>query len=160
MPVSRRGWLWVAGCFACWVFRDVLTILLDNFLCVGVSCHFSGPFVLWGNFTNVPSPVSRSVPMGNGVGRWVATTTIPSRCGAVATGNGTVSVGGFGLWVVCCGWCVVGGVLMFVVCCRLCVPTNFVNSSFFCRWQIDHHLSWRSWQHVFLKFCRGHQWKI
>jgi len=52
--------------------------------------------------------------MGNGVGRWVATTTIPSRCGAVAMGNGTVSVGGV-LWVVCCGWCVVGGVLMFVV---------------------------------------------
>ena len=36
LPVSRRGWLWVAGCFACWVFRDVLTILLDNFLGVGV----------------------------------------------------------------------------------------------------------------------------
>ena len=147
MPVSRRG-CWLRACLLVGSFV-VLTFCWTT--CVGVAFRFSGLFVLWGNFTNVPSPVSRSVPMGNGVGRWVATTTIPSRCGVVAMGSGAVSGGGVGWVLMFCG--------VFLLL-SVCVPTNSVIVSFFCRWQIDHHLPWRSWQHVFLKFCRGHQWKI
>ena len=152
LPVSRRGWLWVAGCFV--GSFDVLTILLDNFLGVGVCwcvLSFLRPICTLGKFHK------RSVTSVafSADGKW---------CGTVGGDNNhSVALWGSrnGQWNGECGWFwVVGGVLMFVVCCRFCVLTNFVMSSFFCRWQIDHHLSWRSWQHVFLKFCRGHQWKI